>query len=219
MTPASPNMADAFLEPLERTNAAEAFYMALSPPKEPRWITVDPGEDTGLAIWEDDRLIMGYTLKMEVVAPMLHTLLALTSLTYHGSEIVSSPSPGFLVEYPECKEVWDEIVGRKIERVVCEDWRLYPHVMYTPDGRASHALDWDQCRTARLIGKIELVCMLSRIPLVLQPAKIKETAVAAGAENLYYKPLHENRHQNDAIQHGVFYLVVEEHRAPKDARV
>jgi hypothetical protein len=42
--------------------------------------------------------------------------------------------------------------------------------------------------------------------------------VAGGAEQLFYTPLRENRHQNDAIMHGVFYLVVEEHRAPKDGR-
>src|SRR5687768_12282860 len=111
----------------------------------------------------------------------------------------------FLTDYPEAEAIMEQLLDRKIDRVVAEDWRLYPWVMYTPDGRATHALDFDQCRTARLIGKIELACDIAGVPFHLQGADIKETAILAGAENLYYKPIHENRHQNDAIQHGVFF--------------
>lgn len=188
----------------------------MTPALPARWITVDPGEDTGLSVWEDDRLIMGDTLKMDVVGMMFYYLLIVPRVAGAAARDLIAD---FLADYPEVQDFWAEIDKRPIERVVCEDWRLYPHIMYTPDGRASHALDWDQCRTARLIGKIELCCAAASMPLNLQPAKIKETAVAAGAEQLYYKPLHENRHQNDAIQHGVFWLVIEEHRAPRDARV
>jgi hypothetical protein len=173
-----------------------------------RWITVDPGEDCGLAVWEDNRLILGYTLKMGVVDMMLHYVL-----------VEPRKLDNWLELYPECEPFANEIRGRKIERVVCEDWKLYPWVMYTPDGRASHALDFDQCRTARLIGAITHVARIKKIPVHLQGADIKETAVNGGAENLYYKPLHESRHQNDAIQHGVFYLLIEEHKAPVDARL
>lgn len=176
----------------------------------PRWITVDPGEDCGLAVWEDDRLILGWTLKMDVVDIMLDY--AFTGRTPYGVT-------DFAEAYPECVEFVEQIQGYDIERIVCEDWKLYPWVMYTPDGRASHALDFDQCRTARLIGAITHVARMCAVPVYLQGADIKETAVSAGAEQLYYKPLHENRHQNDAIQHGVYWLVVEESRAPKDARI
>jgi hypothetical protein len=44
---------------------------------------------------------------------------------------------------------------------------------------------------------------------VLQPAAIKKQAQAAGAEELYWRPLRENRHQNDAVQHFVFYTQTE----------
>ena len=64
---------------------------------------------------------------------------------------------------------------------------------------------WDQCRTARLIGALSFMARLHDIPFILQPASIKDAAKAAGAEELYYKPVTENRHQNDAIQHFVFY--------------
>lgn len=175
-----------------------------------RWITVDPGEDCGLAVWEDDRLILGYTLKMDAVDLMLDYAIL-------GNLPVGCDN--FDDNYPECSDFLDQIDTFKIVRIVCEDWRLYPWVMYTPDGRASHALDFDQCRTARLIGAITHVARMAGIPVHLQGADIKETAVSGGAEQLYYKPLHENRHQNDAIQHGVYWLIVEESRAPKDARI
>jgi hypothetical protein len=31
----------------------------------------------------------------------------------------------------------------------------------------------------------------------------------AGAEQLFVEPLHENRHANDAIRHGVYYLATQ----------
>jgi hypothetical protein len=174
----------------------------------PRWITVDPGEDTGLAVWEGTDLIFGATIKMGDVPLMLHYVL-----------LEPEKLDDFLDRYPECVDFAEQIRDRPIERIVCEDWKLYPWVMYTPDGRASHALDFDQCRTARLIGKIEHLAIIAGVSFHLQGADIKETAESGGAENLYYKPLHENRHQNDAIQHGVFWLIIEEQRAPRDARI
>jgi hypothetical protein len=45
------------------------------------------------------------------------------------------------------------------------------------------------------------------VPYTLQPAKIKETAVAGGAEEKFLRPLHENRHANDAIMHGTYFLL------------
>ena len=82
--------------------------------------------------------------------------------------------------------------------IVMEDWALYPWKL--------KELAWDKCRTARGIGAIELICRQCSIQLVLQPASIKKGAVSAGAEELFMRPLHENRHANDAIMHGVFYM-------------
>lgn len=177
-----------------------------------RWITIDPGESCGLAVWEEDRLIYGHTMPMGDVDILLHY-----ALVEPSDDAVAD----FLRRYPDCLDFYEQIhpIGYKIVRIVCEDWSLYPWVMYTPDGRATHALDFDKCRTARLIGAITHVARLADIPVHLQGADIKETAVAGGAEQLYYKPLHENRHQNDAIQHGVYWLIIEEQRAPKDARI
>jgi hypothetical protein len=70
---------------------------------------------------------------------------------------------------------------------------------------ANGGMDFDKCRTARAIGAIEYICRASGVPYVLQGAKIKDTAQAAGVEELYLAPVHENRHANDALQHYVFY--------------
>ena len=94
--------------------------------------------------------------------------------------------------------LWATVREESIRLVVCEDWVLYPW--------KAQELGWNPCRTARAIGAVQFITRTCGVNLVLQAAKIKEGAVAAGAENLYIKPLHPNRHANDAIQHGVYYL-------------
>lgn len=95
-------------------------------------------------------------------------------------------------------KVLNDLTFLGVRRLVVEDWALYPWAL--------KGLAWDKCRTARAIGQLELIARQFDLELVLQPAKIKEGAVAAGAENLFSTPLHENRHQNDAIMHGTFYI-------------
>jgi len=99
-------------------------------------------------------------------------------------------------------DVWNEKFG-KIDRIVCEDWRIYPWEA------KKGSLNWDQCRTARLIGVLAFIARLRDHSFILQPAAIKERAIAGGAKELFYRPLHENRHQNDAIMHGWFFVQVE----------
>lgn len=76
---------------------------------------------------------------------------------------------------------------------------LYPWAM------EAGALNYDKCRTARAIGALEYICRASGTPYTLQGASIKDTAQAAGVEDLYLQPRHENRHANDAMQHFVFF--------------
>jgi hypothetical protein len=97
-----------------------------------------------------------------------------------------------------------ETMRLPIGRIVCEDFRIYP-----PGVGSGPPEPFDKVRTARVIGAITFMCRLHHIPLVFQGANIKPAAVAAGAEELYYRPLHENRHQNDAIQHFVFFTNTE----------
>jgi len=155
-----------------------------------RWLTVDPGDSTGWSIWNDRELVAAGTIPMWDFADLLW-------------EDFSDPSLRGTGLSDECylREGYDlSVHDGPIERIVCEDFRIYPWL-----ARKGH-LNWDSMRTPRLIGAITLICRIYGAKLVFQPAKIKERAVQGGAEELFYTPLHENRHHNDAIMHGVFYL-------------
>jgi hypothetical protein len=149
-----------------------------------RWMTVDPGEDTGWSIWEGNTLIDAGTEKLWAFGDSLFTAM------FRPEEIELLND-----------ELAEKMVG--VQMIVCEDWRLYPWEM------KKGSLNWDQCRTARLIGSITQTCRMAGIQLILQGAKIKERAEAAGAKALFMSPLDENRHANDAIRHGVYYQAVE----------
>jgi len=143
------------------------------------WLTVDPGETTGWAIWRDKGLVeAGQTALWDFID-------AVDAWLQHDGP-------------PEELEGEIPIDGpAELGAIVCEDWKLYPWML--------DKLAWDSCRTARGIGALELLARQHGIPIILQGADIKDAAQAAGAEDLYVEPVHENRHQNDAIQHGVFY--------------
>lgn len=146
---------------------------------------VDPGEDTGWCVGHGKVLVGAGTTKMWPFA----------------DDVAIALKEGTTRELQD-NEAWvvtgrENLLDLPIGEIVCEDWRLYPHKL--------KALAWDQCRTARLIGGLKMLCRLHGIPFRLQPAAIKAEAMRLGAEEFYYHPLHPNRHQNDAIQHWVYY--------------
>lgn len=156
-----------------------------------RTLYCDPGEDFGWAIGKGSLLLAGGTEKMWTMADEVNLVL-------------SGYSGGMLGE----GDIADLRLGVKPEenygpigRIVCEDWRLYPQSL--------KQLFWDPCRTARVIGALTMMCRQYGAEFVLQPAAIKDAAQKAGAEELYYRPLKENRHANDAIQHFVYYTQTE----------
>lgn len=156
-----------------------------------RTLYCDPGEDFGWCIGRDLKLLARGTTKMWSMADDVWDVL------------LNPSNPENALNLPEaCRDGVDpaENLG-PIGRIVCEDWRLYPDNL--------QSLAWDRCRTARVIGALTFMCRVQGLPFVLQPAAIKPSAVAAGAEELYDRPLHENRHQNDAVQHFVFFTNVE----------
>lgn len=148
----------------------------------------DPGEDFGLCLGHGLRLVAARTEKMWVTADIIW-------------ECLQEGNARPLFEGYERDGVPEGTLDLPIRRIVCEDFRIYPW--------AAASLAFDQVRTARVIGAITFMCRQLMIPLHLQGANIKSAAQAAGAEELYYKPLRENRHQNDAIQHFVFFTNVE----------
>lgn len=150
-----------------------------------KWLAVDPGEDTGFSVWDGQELIEADTEKMWEFGDAVF-------------RAVFQPYTGEV--FPE-EDLANKFVG--IKRIVVEDWRIYPWEA------KRGAMNWDQCRTARLIGALTIIARQAGLEFKLQPAKIKERAEAAGAEALFSSPLHENRHANDSIRHGIYYLAIE----------
>lgn len=147
-------------------------------------VAIDPGETTGWSVWE--------TVGLKKLAGGQTPLWA----------FIDALSKALM---DEDLGIDDELTAdlRGVEYIVCEDWAIYPQEA------ESGALNWDKCRTARGIGAIELISRIALIPLKLQPAAIKSTAKAMGAEELFVTPLHENRHENDSVYHAVKFAYTE----------
>ncbi len=153
------------------------------------WLCIDPGETTGWSLWKDGELIFAEQDPMWEFIDKL-------DMTLRGPSSEAVAWPGCIgIFTPDGEPV-------TLEAIICEDWLLYPWVIQ------AGGLDFDKCRTARAIGAITLLCRQHGCELIFQGASIKKGAQAAGAEALYLEPVHENRHANDSIQHGVFYLAV-----------
>jgi hypothetical protein len=151
----------------------------------------DPGEDFGWAVGCGTTLVSRGITKMWTTADILWEALN------------DGPSSTELLSdvYLRDDVNFEDYGSMEIKRIVCENFRIYPW--------AAKDLAWDEVRTARVIGAMTFMARLKNIPFITQPAAIKAAAVAAGAEELFDRPLHENRHSNDAIMHYTFYTATE----------
>lgn len=157
-----------------------------------RTLYADPGEDFGWCLGRGTTLLAAGTEKMHPFSLEIWDALFDPDISY-----LCQPDVGGLIRDEVASETSLGPNQCRIGRIVCEDFKIYPW--------AARQLSWNPVRTARVIGKIELMCEKANVELVLQPAAIKKAAIAAGAEELFYYPLHENRHQNDAILHYTFF--------------
>lgn len=156
-----------------------------------RTLYLDPGDNTGWCLGKGTLLLGAGT---ELMWPCWQdTWDALDSDTGIFS---SACDGGFLRD-----GITDEDNTGPIGRIVIEDFRLYEW--------KKDALAFDPLRTPKIIGAYRAIAKIKDVPFVAQAAAIKDRAQAGGAEELYYRPLHENRHQNDAIQHFFFYTQTE----------
>jgi hypothetical protein len=148
-----------------------------------KWISLDPGESTGYAVWEG----------LEPGAPPLE------AGTASLRDVVAAAGADLNPFREETREPLEALFdGWRL--LVVEDWALYPWELEN--------LAWDKCRTARGIGALEYIAWTSGRDITLQPASIKEAAERAGAEEFFLSPREENRHANDAIRHGVYFRTI-----------
>lgn len=156
---------------------------------DPRWLCVDPGETTGWSIWKGDRVLGGGQTPMwEFADDVWEALFEEDGLLLNVDETSRGDAEAHLNE-------------GGIDFIVCEKFALYPW--------EAHNLAFDEFRTVQLIGALTMMARRSDIPIYKQPATIKQPALAAGADEMFLHPLYENRHQNDSIMHGWFYVMVE----------
>lgn len=161
-----------------------------------KWLTVDPGDTTGWATWRDkdpEPLEVGQDPNWDFVDTLADGLAVGT----HGDFQVGMCGGDYCVE----EDPSGPFAG--VELIVVEDFLLYPWELR--DG----SMDWDAVETARVIGGILALARTANVRVVFQGADIKELAEAGGAEDLFVRPLHPNRHANDAIRHGVYYRQTE----------
>lgn len=154
-----------------------------------RTLYLDPGDDTGWCLGRGTVLLAGGTEKMW---PCWDDAWAALN---------DQEGPYFDPSYGLRDGVDPDLNTGPIGRIVIEDFRLYAW--------KAKALQFDPLRTPKIVGAYRAIARIHGIPFVAQPAAIKERAQAGGAEELYWTPLHENRHQNDAAQHFFFYTQTE----------
>jgi hypothetical protein len=153
-------------------------------------LCVDPGEETGWSLWNEDVLLGGGQTKLWPFAHDVHDAIEdnVGPLAEGETDLLRSGIGA------------DQNVG-PISLIVCEIFALYPW--------KAKELAFDEFRTVQLIGALKLIAALNAIEFYSQPAKIKDRALAGGAKELFVTPQHENRHCNDSIMHGFFYRQVE----------
>lgn len=155
-----------------------------------RMLCVDPGETTGWSIWKDDTLLGGGQTPLWQFAQDVYNVL------HDGIGPLEQGEDHILHE-----GVNRELNTGPIALMVVEKFALYPD--------KAKDLYWDEFRTVQLIGALTLMGQLFNVKVAKQGALIKQRALAGGAEELFIRPKHENRHQNDSIMHGFYYRQVE----------
>ncbi len=88
-----------------------------------------------------------------------------------------------------------------VNLIVQEEFQIYP-----PDVGDGPPPYWDHVIVARVIGAVQVLADLAGVHVDYQGANIKSDALKAAAFEDFSRPLHENRHENDATMHGTFWL-------------
>lgn len=96
--------------------------------------------------------------------------------------------------------IFDELIDKvKPDILVIENYRVYPWLL------KQHA--WADIPTLRYIGALQHVAALRNIPVKLQMAQLAKTFSPNSRLRLWGLLNEGNKHANDAIRHGVYYLL------------
>ncbi len=92
-------------------------------------------------------------------------------------------------------EVSDKMIVSTLKHVITEQYVNYGH---------KQQKRWSKNNTSKVIGKIELMCDLRKVPLTMQPATNYRTGAAWGGFDIPKN--HSISHQFVACAHGVYFL-------------
>lgn len=150
-----------------------------------RVLSLDPGDRVGWARADVDPSSGTWDDFRHGITPLKDMALAVHSALVYGDDT-------------------EDELGLRYDLVVCEDWRLYPHLAKTMVGSAFPSVQF--------IGMVKLSCWLSGTKYVTQGAAIKTTADKVMAKlnpelhELVTKPIaHDDGHDLDAIRHLYFW--------------
>lgn len=105
--------------------------------------------------------------------------------------------------YRKEEDCLQRLIHEGLLAVIVEDYKNHPG-MRQPT--------WSRNITSKTIGKIELLCKMRSISLVLQPNNVRPMGyLYAGLEQ---PKNHSISHQFDAVAHGWYYLVKNKIRTP-----
>jgi hypothetical protein len=92
--------------------------------------------------------------------------------------------------------------------IVAEDFKVRPG--YAKQG----AFDWNRMPAPQVLGVLEFLSVVHKIPFVLQQPSLKPPGY--GFLGKPYVKGAKNAHHWDALAHGMFYLVTKQHGIPND---
>jgi hypothetical protein len=154
-------------------------------------LAIDPGETVGWAIYDGTQKIDGGQTDWGDFTKHLAASFKVVALDQYDEVPVSDAE----IE----TRLRGDFMG--VTEIVMEDFVIYP-----PNVGPGPPPPWDEVITARLIGAIQVLADLAGVPVHYQGAKIKSDALASAAAEDFSRPLHENRHENDATMHAVHFI-------------
>lgn len=96
----------------------------------------------------------------------------------------------------EVDDAIPELIHEKLIAVICEDYRNHGWMQQKK---------WSRNDTSKIIGRIEAIAALRKVPVHLQPNTVK--AIGYKWAGLNEAPSnHSISHQFDAVAHGVYWL-------------
>jgi len=151
---------------------------------------VDPGETTGWALACGSTLLSAGQEKLWLFSDAVWDKLRRTP----SGPFAHTPEADPFIRWNDDQK---HLLDLPLKRIVFENFVIYKS--------KAMALVGQEIRTIRLIGALCFMAREKGLDIHDQPASIKTQAEVGGAEAFFLRPLHDNRHSNDALRHYWYF--------------